>query len=226
MLGENKAVDDLSPEGCGGEGGGDVVYSVELLERTIVSASVAAVFEPRLYILSSPCADEGVLGCGTTSFETDELDPGTYYIVVDSDAADATGDFILSVQLTTSPLPDNSTCDAAVLVEPAGNTISVPGTTLYGVDHYEGTCGGGEGADVVYQLEATNLNDDLSVTFAGGFASRLYLRAQDCETGFQLTCSTNGSLSVAGLTPGIYYLFVDGNGKPEEGAFTLSVTLN
>ncbi len=70
MLGENKALDDLSPEGCGGEGGLDVVYSATIEERTTIKASVKAPFTTRLYILDSPCQDESVLACGTTSATT------------------------------------------------------------------------------------------------------------------------------------------------------------
>ncbi len=83
MLGENKALDDLSPAGCGGEGGADVVYSATITERTTIKASVAAPFATRIYILDSPCAAETVLACATTEATTLELDPGTYYVHVE-----------------------------------------------------------------------------------------------------------------------------------------------
>jgi hypothetical protein len=226
MLGENKAVDDLSPDACGGSGGGDVVYSLEIAQRSVVTASVQGAFEPRLYILSAPCEGETTVGCGTSTFETDELDPGTYYVVVDSDDPEQTGDFILTVEVTSAPLPDNDACAEAILIDAGAGPTTVQGTTLYGIDQYGGTCGGEGGADVVYELEATNLNDDLTATITAGFASRLYLRAEDCEAGFQLSCSTNGTLSINGLTPGIYYLFVDGQSKPDEGTFSMVVSLN
>jgi hypothetical protein len=79
---------------------------------------------------------------------------------------------------------------------------------------------------VVYSFVATDVNDDLLVTIDAAFASVMVLRAQDCTEGFQLSCSTNGSLSVQGLVPGTYYLFVDGVNVEDEGAFTLDVTLN
>jgi hypothetical protein len=213
MLGENKALDHLSPAGCGGEGGGDVVYSATITERTTIKASVKAPFATRLYVLDSPCANETVLACGTTSATTAELDPGTYYIVVDSDAAEQTGDFALTVELEASPLPTNDTCDTLQAIDAGPNPIQVTGTTKWGLDQYKGTCGGDGVAD-------------LQLTIDAAFASVLVLRAQNCAGGFQLSCSTSGTLSVQGLAPGTYYLFVDGVTVEDEGPFTLNVTLN
>ncbi len=226
MLGENKALDDLSPEGCGGEGGGEVVYSATIEERTTIKASVKAPFTTRLYILDDPCLNEAVLACGTTAATSAELDPGTYYIVVDSDAADQTGDFSLTVELEASPLPANDTCDTVQAINAGQDLIQVSGTTKWGLDQYEGTCGGDGVADVVYSFEANNANDDLLVTIDAAFAAVMVLRAQDCTEGFQLSCSTNGTITIQGLAPGIYYLIVDGVTAEDEGTFTLDVTLN
>ncbi len=226
MLGENKALDDLSPEGCGGEGGADVIYSATIEERTTIKASVKAPFSTRLYVLSDPCQDEAVLACGTTSATTAELDPGTYYLVVDSDAADQTGDFSLTVELEASPLPANDTCDTMEAIDAGQDLVQVSGTTKWGLDQYAGACGGDGVADVAYSFEATDVNDDLLVTIDATFASVLVLRGQNCVDGFQLACSTNGTLTIPGLAPGTYYLLVDGVAAEDEGTFTLDVTLN
>ncbi len=226
MLGENKALDSLSPEGCGGEGGGDVVYLATIEERTTIKASVKAPFDTRLYVLDSPCQDESVLACGTSAATTAELDPGTYYVVVDSDGADQTGDFSLTVELAASPLPTNDTCDTLEAIDAGQATVQVSGTTKWGLDQYSGTCGGDGAADVAYSFEATDVNDDLLVTIAAPFSSVLVLRAQNCADGFQLACSATGTLAIPGLAPGTYYLFVDGVNVVDEGAFTLDVTLD
>jgi hypothetical protein len=226
MLGENKALDDLSPEGCGGEGGGEVVYSATTTERTTIKASVKAPFATRLYILDDPCANETVLACGTTSAVTAELDPGTYYVVVDSDSADQTGDFALTVELEASPLPSNDTCDAVQAIDAGQVPVQVSGTTKWGLDQYSGTCGGEGVADVVYSFTATDVNDDLLVTIDAAFGAVMVLRVQDCAAGIQLSCSTTGTLTIPGLAPGVYYLAIDGVNVEDEGAFTLDVTLN
>ena len=226
MLGENKAVDNLSPEGCGGEGGGDVVYSAVVEERATLTATVAAPFATRTYILDSPCQDETVLACDANEATTAELDPGTYYVVVDSDSADQTGDFGLTVHREASPLPTNDTCDTAQAIDAGVNPIQVSGTTKWGLDQFNGSCGGDGASDVVYSFEATDANDDLVVNITAPFSPVLVLRAQNCDGGFQLSCSTNGTLSIAGLAPGIYYLYVDGATVEDEGDFTLDVTLN
>lgn len=226
MLGENKALDDLSPEGCGGDGGVDVVYAATFEERTTIKASVKAPFTTRLYVLDSPCQNETVLACGTTSATTAELDPGTYYIVVDADDAEQTGDFSLTVELEASPLPANDTCDQLEAIDAGQAPVQVPGTTKWGLDQYSGTCGGDGAADVAYSFQATDVNDDLLVTIDAPFSAVLVLRAQNCADGFQLACSASGSLAIPGLAPGTYYLFVDGAAAEDEGAFTLNVTLN
>ena len=226
MLGENKALDDLSPAGCGGEGGLDVVYSATITERTTITASVAAPFATRLYILDSPCQAETVLACGTDEVTTLELDPGTYYVVVDADDPGQTGDFILTVSLESSPLPVNDVCDSVVAIAAGPALVQVSGTTEWGLDQYSGTCGGDGAADVVYSFVADNANDDLTVSIDAAFDVILVLRAQTCAAGFQVACSTTGTFSSQGLAPGTYYLFVDGATPADEGAFTLDVTLN
>ncbi|MFT7622195.1 MAG: hypothetical protein ACI9WU_001363 [Myxococcota bacterium] len=226
LLGENKALDDLSPAGCGGEGGADVVYSATITERTTITASVAAPFATRVYILDSPCLDETVLACGTDQATTAELDPGTYYVVVDADDAAQTGDFSLTVGLEASPLPAIDTCATASAIAAGQDPIQVSGTTKWGLDQSSGTCGGVGAADGVYTFEATNQNDDLQVTIDAPFSAVMVLRAVDCDGGFQLACSTTGSLAIPGLAPGTYYLFVDGVTPADEGAFTLDVTLD
>lgn len=226
MLGENKALDDLAPAGCGGAGGGDVVYAATIDVRTTIHASVAAPFATRLYILDSPCADQQVLACGTTTVTTLELDPGTYFVVVDADDPGETGDFALTVELETSPMPINDVCGTAATIAAGPAPVQVTGTTKWGLDQYSGTCGGDGAADVVYTFEATDVNDDLTISINAPFSSVMILRAQDCATGYQLSCSTNGSLTIPGLAPGIYYLFVDGVTADDEGDFTLDLTLN
>jgi hypothetical protein len=226
MLGENKALDDLSPAQCGGEGGADVVYTVTVEERTTIKAAVKAPFATRLYILGAPCTNEVVLACGTTSVATAELDPGVYYVVVDSDAADQTGDFSLTVELEASPLPANDTCDTLVAIDAGPEPTQVTGTTKWGLNQYDGTCGGEMAAEVVYSFEATDVNDDLLVTIDAPFVPVMVLMGQNCSEGFQLSCSATGTLAIPGLAPGTYYLFVDGKEETDEGAFTLNVTLN
>ena len=79
---------------------------------------------------------------------------------------------------------------------------------------------------MVYSFEASDANDDLTVTIDAPFSPVLVLRAQDCANGFQLSCSITGEISIEGLTPGTYFLIVDGVNVEDEGEFTLDVTLD
>lgn len=226
VLGENKALDDLSPAGCGGQGGGDVVYSATVTKRSTITASVSAPFATRLYILANPCPAETVLACGTKQAVTAELDPGTYYVVVDADAPDQTGDFILTVSVEASPLPGNDTCATPAVMAAGPVPIQVQGTTKWGLDQYAGSCGGAGVADVVYAFDANNVHDDLAVSITAAFDAVMVLRTSPCPGGVQLACTVTGSFSIPGLAPGTYYLYVDGVGVEDEGPFTLNVTLN
>ncbi|MBM4373436.1 MAG: hypothetical protein FJ098_17395 [Deltaproteobacteria bacterium] len=64
------------------------------------------------------------------------------------------------------------------------------------------------------------------MTLSAGFPAVMVLRAQDCAAGFQLTCTTGNTLSINGLAPGTYYLFIDGVAATDQGPFSFQITLN
>ncbi len=225
MLGEHAAEDDLSPADCGGEGGGDVVYSVTLLERSSLEFNVNAPFSPRTYVLDSPCENESVIACGEDSISTGELEIGTYYFVVDSDAADQNGDFSFTVTSSSTPLPDNDSCSSSETLDVSSENASTSGTNEFAVNRYGGSCGGDVGSDVVYQFTLTETHD-LTATLTPTFSAVMYLRANDCESGFVVTCSDTNTINLSGLGAGTYYLFVDGETALDEGTFDLSIQLD
>ena len=223
ILGEYRATDDHHSDSCGGEGGVDLVYSVSLAERSSVQVAVDAVFEGRTYLRSSDCEAGELVGCGGSSLTTDELEAGTYYLFVDSDEPDQTGDFILDVSRTSTPLPANDSCASPTTLEFDGAAASVSGTTRYGTNQGSGTCGGDDGVDAVYTFELLT-SSGVQVELTADFPALMYLRMTDCEGAIQFDCSTDGSMSFGSLSAGTYYLFVDGVSADDEGDFDITVT--
>jgi hypothetical protein len=223
--GPNKGIDDFSDSSCGNHPGPDLAYSVVLNERSILDVTVVSAFDSVTYVRSSDCEDGAEVACGTDVLATEPLEPGTYYLFIDSTALDQAGPFTLIVQKTPAPLPQNDSCATAQSLGVVGESVIVAGTSLYAVDQYQGTCGGVGGEDVVYSF-ATAQVKDLHVTLEGAFDSVLYLRANSCADGFTVSCSADGSLDVGGLSPGAYFLFVDGAQPDQAGDFQLTVALN
>lgn len=224
VLGETKALDNASGS-CGGSGGADVMYSITLAARSLLTVNVVSGWAPKVYLKAADCLLGPEIACADRTFTTAELEPGTYFLVVDGANATAMGDFILNVSTTPAPLPANDTCATAKELNVATGSATDNGTTLYAKPQYEGTCGGAAGADVVYTFETTApRNATIKVTPAG-WTSVMYLRAADCLTGFVVGCTTTGTITVSGLSPGRYYLVVDGTTAGQWGPFSLSVTL-
>ena len=230
-MGKLEAVDDSSQANCGGEDGPDVVYQIDLAERGLINVVVTAPFSAKTYLRKAACADGDLVVCADSEFSTNPLEPGTYYLWIDSDSAEAKGDFKLGVSVTPAPLPPNDTCAEAiplVFTGPDGKGIAVhSSTTLYALDQYKGLCQAAKsgGPDVVYQFNAPTgaiLNVDLT---ADGFESIIYVKHANCETGSHVSCSATGNFQIQGLEGGTYYLFIDGAVEKEWGPYELSIEL-
>ena len=228
-MGKTLATDASSVPGCGGIGGPDVVYQIDLAARSLLHADVVAPFSAKVYLLEGSCADGDLAYCADKSMTTNPIEPGTYYLWVDSDAPQAKGNFTLTVSTTPAPLPDNDTCDSAMeLIFGPGGTASHSGTTLYSLDQYKGLCPSAltGGPDVVYTLEG-GTGQTLNVDVSAEFESIVYVTTFGCETGqaIPLFCSANGSLSIQGLAGGTYWLFIDGVQEKAWGSYDLTVSL-
>ena len=225
VMGKTKATDANSAE-CGGTGGADVTYSITLTERSLINVATVSPFPMRMYLREGDCTDGEVVYCADGDFSTTPLEPGTYFLIVDSDEEQAKGDFTLAVSLTSATLPLNDTCDTAIDLIFSGVGIAThTSSTLYSLDQYGAFCGGEGGPDVVYAFEAgTGQGVEITVT-SDDFAPVLHVYKGGCATPDNLlTCSTAGSISVPAGLGGDYWLVVDSPGEAEWGNYDLTVT--
>jgi hypothetical protein len=228
VMGKTLASDDSKQEGCGGDGGPDVVYKIELAERSLIHANVVAPFASKLYIRSDNCATGDMMYCAENELTTTPFEPGDYYLFVDSDLAAAKGNFTLGVSTTKAPLPTNDTCATAMTLNFGADGLAThSGTTLYGLDQYKGSCPApnDKGADAVYEFDA-GTGQTLQVDITADFDALLYVTTMQCgKDGFSLGCNKAGSLTMQGLNGGKYWLYVDGSAEKEWGTYNLSVSL-
>ncbi len=226
FMGKTLAKDDLNVAGCGGAGGPDVVYQITLTQRALLNAVLVAPFSSKMYLLKGSCQGGTLVQCTDKTLATDPIEAGTYWLVVDSDSANAKGNFKLAVSTIPAPIPTADTCATAQkLVLSGTGTATVNGTTLYANDDTKGLCSSAlsGGPDVVYELDA-GTGQNFTATLTAPFQSVMYLLTSQCgANGVPLSCSATGSLTVQGLAGGKYWLVVDGKQAKEWGAFTLNV---
>ncbi|MGB0590302.1 MAG: hypothetical protein ACPGU1_11530 [Myxococcota bacterium] len=225
VMGKTKATDANSAE-CGGAGGADVTYSITLTERSLINVATVSPFPMRMYLREGDCTEGEVVYCADGDFSTTPFEPGTYFLIVDSDEAQAKGDFTLAVSLTSATLPLNDTCDTAIDLIFSGVGIAThTSSTLYSLDQYSAFCGGEGGPDVVYSFEA-GTGQGVEVTVASeDFEPVLHVYKGACATPDNLlTCSTAGSISIPAGLGGDYWLVVDSPGEAEWGNYDLTVT--
>lgn len=229
-MGKTLATDASQQGGCGGFGGPDAVYQVEVTERALLHAATIAPFSSKLYLRKATCADGELVVCADKELSTNPIDPGTYFLFVDSDSSAAKGDYTLAVSITPAPLPANDTCDTAteVFFDPSGKAV-ITGTTLYSLDDYKGLCpaAGTGGPDVLYEFSA-GTGQTLDVTLDTEYETPImFLTTNKCgDDGIPLSCSATGNINLQGTAGGKYWLYVDGSAEKEWGPFTLTIQLS
>ncbi len=225
-MGKTAATDQSSVAGCGGVKGPDVVYRVDISERALFNAAVVAPFSSKLYLLDA-CDGGNLVTCADKTMVTNPIEAGTYYLWVDSDSANAKGNFTLATSITPAPLPINDTCEKSSELVFANGKAVVNSNSTYSLDDAKGLCPSAlsGGPDVFYKLSAGQ-GQTLNVTLDADFESIIFVTWQGCgEAGVPMSCSATGSLQLQGLNGGDYWIAVDGVGEKDWGAYQLTVEL-
>ncbi len=219
----------------------DVVYTFTTNAALDFRASVSTTsgtYRPALYLRSGSCTGtEQACGAaavagGTASIAIGSLPPGTYYLWVDAVTGNG-GPYSLSASLT-APAPGEGCGNPKTLSfsnGAAGGNATDTGNTTTSFADSTGTCASGTAADVVYSF-TTNAVLDLQATVtttAGTYQPAMYLPAATCSTSERACVAApapggTATLTVQGLTPGTYYLWVDGIAGTS-GPFSLSASL-
>ncbi|MBN1774639.1 MAG: hypothetical protein JXB32_25485 [Deltaproteobacteria bacterium] len=247
VSGTNVGAADDSEGSCGDGGGADVYHSFTLTDTSDVFLYTEAPdgFDTVLY--ASAICGEDDLGCEddvyTTRMRTSALglrglEPGIYYVAVDSFDDSSAGDYDLTLLASAAGTPGDDCGSPIPIPEPdgAGGTVSVTGDTCTATNlHATGACGGGYGLELVYYFA---VEETRTVTFSTCNAPTLAdtvlsvrRRCADvttelgCHDDMLAECSEHVGASTLTLTldRGLYFLFVDTGGATTCGAFQVDV---
>lgn len=224
VMGKIKATDANTGPFCGGSGGPDVVYGFVLEEWRQLTVHTQSAFAPRVYIRKGNCAQGDVVACGQADFTTATFEPGTYYLIVDSDGNLQKGDFSVTVTPTPPDAPPNDTCGQPELLNFQGGMAQTSGMTLFSVDDYSAACGGAGAAENVYQFTVPANTSKLSVLIEADFNPALYLSKEIC-TSAPIACIPAAQYEMGWPGAGTYYLFVDGKNANDKGLYSVTVAL-
>ncbi|MCU0696415.1 MAG: hypothetical protein MUC96_07795 [Myxococcaceae bacterium] len=224
-----------------GFSGPDAVYSFTVTSTQTFSATLfPSGFRGSLSLRgpTTTCSIASELDCisasttsASVSLPSIQLSPGTYYLWVDSPSG-SSGSFTLSATLSGGSTSIGESCTGPIPLTfslGSSGTASVSGSTSTAINDAQQGCGG-SGPDRVYSFTVSSTR-----TFsasANGFTDIvLALRgpSSTCSASSELACNTSGTsfanISSQTLSPGTYYLWVDGFGGAS-GSFTLTANLN
>jgi hypothetical protein len=223
------------------ESGPDVVYELTLATDKIVTATISNMSADLDVFLLSACDENACLEYGNTSFTSECLTAGTYYIVVDGyNGAESAYDLEVTCIDCGGGGPENDTCEGAIdlcgLADGSGAFLVDYSTVTANNDYepgvYPSSCTGfgASGGDVVYSV-CLETGGTLDLTQTGTHDMALYLitdcadPAGTCLVGSDNCCT--GADEVISYTntgaPGTFYVIVDGYSS--EGAGTVYGTV-
>ncbi|MEO0324008.1 MAG: hypothetical protein AAF447_13695, partial [Myxococcota bacterium] len=217
---------------CAGAGNApERVYSLEVSERSMLSATLTSAFDGALYLLRECGNLESLLACNddapsTTRSRLDvTVEPGVYSLVVDG-YDDARGTY--SLEVTTQPLqPLSAVCGAATPL-PVGQPTTA--NTTQQIDYFQATCANGaRGPDQVYALDVDQ-PARLRVRQRSDHDGVLYVRRSCEDPTTEIACNDdfgdqNRSLVTALVQPGRYAVISDGFAANAQGNYTITAEL-
>jgi hypothetical protein len=228
VAGDTFAARDDVAGGCGGAGAADVVYRLDVPQRSRLVASLEHEEAPHLLVAWRRCAERAAeIGCGPTLNEV--VDPGTYFVAVDGAAPDAFGRF--SLRWTLRDLSDQpGECASAPLLPP-GRRVSA--STAGAGNGFDTSCAANgvaaTGPDRAFRIAlARPANTRVVVT--AGFEAEVELRMACPDPSFgrlpELACeSSSGAAQKVvlerPLEAGSYFVVVDGRSPKDQGPFTI-----
>jgi len=226
------AADDYQAS-CGGAGAPDVVYRLDVQERSRLRATVQQSEFPAVLYLQSTCGQQSsevactaIGGQGQAMLDTN-VQPGTYFLVVDGATQDAFGAARLEVQLENLQALEQA-CRSAPRIRP-GRTIT--GDTGTSSDRFQATCAGNaQSNDLVYRLQLTR-RSRVVITSEQQYDGAIYIRRDCTDMTTEVACNDDEgdnrhSRVETTLDAGTYYVFVDGFANNSQGSFTMDVEVS
>ncbi|MDB4930093.1 MAG: hypothetical protein JWM10_2577 [Myxococcaceae bacterium] len=157
------------------------------------------------------------------------LDPGNYYVIVDSAAPRRFGRFRLNSRVESAAEVER-VCRTAPLLVPGR---AVTGTTAGGQDRFQATCAGGaRSPENLYRLVVRRRSAvRVSVTSTqGGYDPAVYIRQVCAQSATERGCNDDAgdvqhSQVEATLDPGTYTVFVDGFSASNSGTYSIEAQI-
>jgi hypothetical protein len=230
--------------GCGGIAGRDVVFRYTLTATTDVSINTfGSDFDTLIYVRRD-CGGGTDLGCNddarsTLRSELVLLDQpaGTYYIILDTFSSYVSGsNYVLHAYFSSPSSLGGDACGEPSWVN-IGTATEITGNTCpwYWTNARDDTVScrrGSEGRDFVYYFVVTTAGSYTFDTCGGdtSWDSILDLRSvcSDPASTASVACNDDScslqSSVTATLSPGVYYLWVDGYSEDTCGGFTVNIT--
>ncbi len=203
---------------CGGRGR-EKIYTFHLDEPVFLDAMVSG-FDTVMYLRGDcenpdteiACNDDATPPGGLGSRVEATLEPGTYYLFIDSFGEETLGTYTLDILVDAFGELEGDTCATAQELMPVTQALTGELTRAYTGSH-EGSCGG-SGREKIYTFhldEPANLDAMVS-----GFDTVMYLRGDCKDPDSEIACNDDatppgelGSRIEATLEAGTYYLFID-----------------
>ncbi len=219
---------------CGGQGAPDVVYRLDIQNRVRFQARlVDSEFAGAMYLQTQcgqsasevVCSSAGGPNAATTLDAN--LQPGTYYLVIDGTQQDQFGAGRVEIQMADLQALE-SACRQAPRLRP-GRTVT--GDTSSSRDRFQATCAGGAASnDLVYRL-VLNRRSRVRITASQQYDGALYIRRDCTDPSTEIACNDDSpdnrhSMVEATLDRGTYYVFVDGFANSSQGSFTMDVDVS
>jgi hypothetical protein len=224
--------------GCNSSTARDAVYKFRIATAgTYIFTTQGATWNTTLILRSStfaaltgePSCNDNANSSVNWSTIVRTMAPGDYYIIVDGATSSARGNFSLAI----GPASGESMASATELGDLTTRTVRVAGSTLSMSDDFHPASGEScshpiGAADAVFKFTVTQTTSisawlDASTT---SFSPVMYLRnASNGQVGCRFGKSTTSysGWNWGNLSPGTYYLVVDGNNSSDRGTFALHI---
>jgi len=227
------ARDDVTAK-CGGPGGADVVYRIDVAKRSRVRVRMIGEEGAHVFALARSCGEASAqIACGASIEEV--VQPGTYYLIVDAKDASSFGKFRFEVR-SGEVGPQEAACRAPQELRP---NATLQGTTVGAGDKFTISCAGpvqGQSSpDRMYKLVVaarSRVKIELSTpTWDGVLAIRKTCldQATNGPRGNEVECNNDSNDEHHAklervLEAGTYFVHVDGHQSGNQGPFTLLYT--
>ncbi len=205
----------------------DTVYSFTITEQSDVDIDLEGTGDYEVFFaLQDDCGVGATdIACVNTTPPQKLLrgmDPGTYFIVVESSYQ---GEYTMDVTFG----PPTTACDSVPAISASGTHS---GDTTGRPNDFATTCGAsGGGPDQAYLLHLAADSHLIATMTSGSFDSVLHIRSVCDDPGSEIACDDDGAgyplsrLDIASLAAGDYILVVDSWGWWAYGPYTMSVTI-